>query len=247
MSKENKIYGIRAVIEAVEADQAINKVYLQKGLGGDLYQELEALLRKKGISTSYVPVERLNRFTQNNHQGAVADIAPVDFHHFETLMEQVLSDESKKPLFLLLDQVSDVRNFGAIIRTAECCGVSGIIIPRSGSAPLNQDTVKTSAGGVFNVPIAKVNHLKDALFYMQSSGVHVVAATEKAEKSIYESQMSEACAIVMGAEDKGITPSILKMVDESVKLPLLGEIGSLNVSVACGVFLYEAVRQRGLY
>ncbi|MEO1487125.1 MAG: 23S rRNA (guanosine(2251)-2'-O)-methyltransferase RlmB [Bacteroidota bacterium] len=247
MSKQSKIYGIRAVIEAVEAGQAINKVYLQKGLSGELYQELEALLRRRGISTSYVPIERLNRFTANNHQGAVADIAPVDFHDFETLMEQVLSDESKTPLFLLLDQVSDVRNFGAIIRTAECCGVSGIIVPRSGSAPLNQDTVKTSAGGVFNVPIAKVNHLKDALFYMQSSGIHVVAATEKAKKSIYESKMSEPCAIVMGAEDKGITPSVLKMVDESVKLPLLGEIGSLNVSVACGVFLYEAVRQRGLF
>lgn len=239
----NQIYGLRALLEAIEADQPINKIFLQKGLGGELFRELETAIRKNGISCSYVPVEKLNRLTKNNHQGAVGQISPVKFHQFEALVEQVLEKETT-PLFLLLDQVSDVRNFGAIIRTAECCGVHGIIVPKSGAAPITDDTIKTSAGAVFNVPIAKVDHLKDAIFYLQSSGIAVVAATEKTENSIYDIDFKTPSAIVMGAEDKGISPSVLKIVDHKAKLPLLGQIGSLNVSVASGVFLYEAVRQR---
>jgi 23S rRNA (guanosine2251-2'-O)-methyltransferase len=239
----NQIYGIRAVLEAIDSEQPINKIFLQKGLGGELFRELETSIRKKGISSSYVPIEKLNRLTKNNHQGVVANISPVQFHNFEDLVEQVLSKE-KSPLFLLLDQVSDVRNFGAIIRTAECCGVDGIIIPKTGAAPITDDTVKTSAGAAFKVPIAKVDHLKDAIFYLQSSAIQVVAATEKSENDIYAVDFNTPCAIVMGAEDKGISNSILNLVDHKAKLPLLGEIGSLNVSVACGVFLYEVVRQR---
>lgn len=243
MSSSNQIYGLHAIMEAIEADQPINKVFLQKGLGGELYRELETAIRKNGVSCSYVPVEKLNRLTRNNHQGAVANISPVQFHNFEHLAEEVLTRE-KKPLFLLLDQVSDVRNFGAIIRTAECCGVHGIIVPKSGAAPISEDTVKTSAGAVFNVPFAKVDHLKDAIFYLQSSGVSVIAATEKSEDEIYTVNFNQSSAIIMGAEDKGISASVLNLVDHKAKLPLMGEIGSLNVSVACGMFLYEAVRQR---
>lgn len=239
----DQIYGIRAVLEAIEAEQPINKIFLQKGLKGELYKELETAIRKNGVSCSYVPVEKLNRLTRNNHQGVVAQISPVKFHNFEALVEKVLELE-EEPFFLLLDQVSDVRNFGAIIRTAECCGVHGIIVPKTGAAPITDDTVKTSAGAAFNVPIAKVEHLKDAIFYLQSSGISVVAASEKTDNEIYTIDFKVPCAIVMGAEDRGISSSVLNIVDHKGKLPLLGKIGSLNVSVACGVFLYEVVRQR---
>ncbi|TMU57588.1 23S rRNA (guanosine(2251)-2'-O)-methyltransferase RlmB [Flagellimonas algicola] len=239
----NQIYGIRAIMEAIEAEQPINKIYLQKGLGGELFRELETVIRKNGISSSYVPIEKLNRLTKNNHQGAVAQISPVEFQNFESLVERVMEKENV-PFFLLLDQISDVRNFGAIIRTAECCGVHGIIVPKNGAAPITDDTVKTSAGAVFNVPIAKVDHLKDAIYYLQASGIAVIGATEKTENQIYSADFKSPCAIVMGAEDKGISNSVMKALDNKVKLPLLGQIGSLNVSVACGVFLYEVVRQR---
>ena len=243
LEKKETVYGIRAVLEAINANQPINKIFVQKGLKGDLFKELESAARKNGISLSYVPVEKLNRLTRNNHQGAVAQISPVEFHNFEALVEKTLSKE-EYPLFLLLDGVSDVRNFGAIIRTAECSGVHGIIIPKNGAAPITDDTVKTSAGAAFNVPIAKVDHLKDAVFYLQSSGIVVTGATEKAEDDIYGIDFKKPTAIIMGSEDKGISPSTLSIIDHKAKLPLLGKIGSLNVSVACGVFLYEVVRQR---
>ncbi len=230
-------------MEAINAEQPINKIFIQKGLKGELYKELESSVRKNGLSLSYVPVEKLNRLTRNNHQGVVAQISPVQFHQFEELVEQVLSKE-QLPLFLMLDGVSDVRNFGAIIRTAECCGVHGIIIPKNGAAPITDDTVKTSAGAAFNVPIAKVDHLKDAIFYLQSSGIVVTGATEKADDEIYGVDFNQPTALIMGSEEKGISPSTLNIIDHQAKLPLMGKIGSLNVSVACGVFLYEVVRQR---
>ncbi len=241
----DQIYGIRAVLEAIASGRAINKIFLQKGLKGELFKELEAAIRKNQLSASYVPVEKLNRLTKNNHQGVVADISPVTFHTLEALVEKTTKKEAPA-LFLLLDQLSDVRNFGAIIRTAECTGVDGIIIPKKGAAPVTGDTIKTSAGAVFKIPIAKVDHIKDAVFYLQASGVSVIAATEKTENLLYDIPMKGAVAIVMGAEDTGISPSVLKTVDHTAKLPLLGTIESLNVSVACGVFLYEVVRQRSL-
>ena len=243
MENETQIFGIRAVIEAVNAGETIDKVFLQKGLKGDLFSELESLLNRKSINKSYVPVEKLNRLTRNNHQGAVAQISPIEFHSMETLVTNVLESD-KTPLFLLLDQLSDVRNFGAIIRTAECTGVDGIIIQKKGGAPVNGDTIKTSAGAVFKIPICKVDHIKDAVFYMQASGIKVIAATEKTNNMLYDVSFTEPCAIIMGSEGRGINPSTLKVVDDKAKLPLLGDIESLNVSVACGAFLYEAIRQR---
>ena len=243
MQNETQIFGIRAIIEAINANEIIDKVFLQKGLKGELFSELEFLLRQKSINSSYVPIEKLNRLTKGNHQGAVAQISPIAFHELETLVTNTLETE-EKPLFLLLDQLSDVRNFGAIIRTAECTGVHGIIIQKKGGAPVNGDTIKTSAGAVFKVPICKVDHIKDAVFYMQASGIKVIAATEKTDDTLYDVSFNEPCAIIMGSEDRGINPSILKVVDARAKLPLLGTIESLNVSVACGAFLYEAVRQR---
>lgn len=243
MEKENQIFGIRAIIEAINANKEIDKVFIQKDAEGDLMKDLMKAMKRNNVNFSYVPVEKLNRLTPNNHQGAVATIAPISFVSLETLVEGALIGD-KKPLFLILDQLSDARNFGAIIRTAECTGVSGIIIQKQGSAPVNGDTVKTSAGAVFNVPICKVDHIKDAIFYLQGSGVKTVAATEKTESHIYDINLNEPVAIIMGSEDRGVNPSVLKIVDEKAKLPMFGTIESLNVSVACGAFLYETVRQR---
>jgi len=231
MKNETTIFGIRAIIEAINSGKTIDKVFLQKGLKGELFTELETVLRKNSVNSSYVPVEKLNRLTRNNHQGAVAQISPIAFHDLETLVTNVL-ESGKTPLFLLLDQLSDVRNFGAIIRTAECTGVDGIIVQKKGGAAVNGDTIKTSAGAVFKIPICKVDHIKDAVFYMQASDIKVVAATEKTNNTLYDVSFKEPCAIIMGSEGRGINPSTLKVVDAKAKLPLLGEIESLNVSVA---------------
>ena len=243
MKSDHTIYGIRAIQEAIHSGTPINKVYLQKGLQGDLFTQLEEDIRRSKISHSYVPLQKLDKLAHGNHQGAVAKISQIAFQDFESVAEAVMATE-KLPLFLLLDQVTDVRNFGAIIRTAECTGVHAIIVPTSGSAPLNENAIKTSAGAAFNIPIAKVDHLKDAIFYLRSSGVVVTGATEKAEHEIYSLDFNQPTAIIMGSEEKGISPSTLNILDHRAKLPLMGKIGSLNVSVACGVFLYEVVRQR---
>ncbi|RZJ33342.1 MAG: 23S rRNA (guanosine(2251)-2'-O)-methyltransferase RlmB [Flavobacterium sp.] len=243
MEKDNQIFGIRAIIEAIQSGTVIDKVFIQKEASGDLMKELLKVMKQNNTNFSYVPVEKLNRLTHLNHQGAVAVISPIAFHDLESLVETVI-ESGKTPLFLILDQISDARNFGAIIRTAECTGVNGIIVQKAGSAPVNGDTVKTSAGAVFNIPICKVEHIKDAIFHLQGSGIKTVAATEKTENDIYSIDLSGPVAIIMGSEDRGINPSVLKTVDEKAKLPMFGTIGSLNVSVACGAFLYETVRQR---
>ncbi len=243
MKNETQIFGIRSVIEAIKAGKTIDKLFIQKGLQGAIAKELQQLVKSHAISAAIVPIEKLNRLTRKNHQGVVAFIAPVAFHDIEELTLQVI-ESGKTPLFLILDQLSDVRNFGAIIRTAECTGVNGIIIQKKGGAPVSADTVKTSMGAIFNIPICKVDHIKDAIFYLQASGIQTVAATEKATNTVYDVDLTQPIAIVMGSEGKGISNSVLKLVDHSAKLPMYGEIASLNVSVACGVFLYEAIRQR---
>lgn len=244
MESSTNIFGLRAIIEAINSGSTINKVYLQKGLRGNLFFELETLIKQEKITTSFVPVEKLDRLSKNkNHQGAVAQISPVEFTDLEYLIESSL-EATTTPLFLILDQVSDVRNFGAIIRTAECTGVNGIIIQQSGSAPINAETIKTSAGAAFKMPICRVSHIKDAIYTLQSSDIKIVAATEKTDDLLYSIDLKQPIAIVMGSEHRGVNPSVLKIIDYKAKLPLLGEIGSLNVSVACGAFLYETIRQR---
>ncbi len=243
MTDTTIIFGIRAVMEAIQNNETIDKIYIQKGLSGHLFHELQQKTKSGDFNISYVPVEKLNRLVKGNHQGVVAKISPVAFAELEETVEKILNKESS-PLFLLLDQIDDVRNFGAIIRTAECCGVDAIIIPKKGGAPVTADTVKTSAGAIFKIPLIKVDHIKDAIYYMQASGIKVVAATEKTEHLIYSVDLKQPLALVMGNEGKGISDSVLKLVDEKAKLPMKGSIGSLNVSVACGSFLYEVVRQR---
>jgi 23S rRNA (guanosine2251-2'-O)-methyltransferase len=243
MEKSGLIFGIRAVIGAIQAGKEIDKVFVQQDTSGDLMRELHRTMKNAGVNFSYVPAEKLKRMTTANHQGVVATVSPIGFTDLETLVERLAATD-KMPLLLVLDQISDARNFGAIIRTAECCGVNGIIVSKSGAAPVNGDTVKTSAGAVFNVPICKVEHIKDAVFFLQGSGVKTVAATEKTDVLLYDLDLSVPLAIVMGSEDRGINPSVLKVVDEKAKLPMFGTIGSLNVSVACGAMLYETIRQR---
>jgi len=201
-------------------------------------------LKEHNIASSHVPIEKLNHLTKNqNHQGVVAKISAVDFHS----LESILAKQIENALYLLLDQVTDVRNFGAILRTAECTNVTAVIVPSQGSAPINADAIKTSAGAAFKIPICKVNHLLDAIYELQAAEVQIVAVTEKTNASIYEIDLKKPTALIMGSEHKGISPSILKVADQKGKLPLLGTIESLNVSVACGVSLYEIVRQRQSY
>lgn len=238
------IFGIRTVIEAVQSGKNIDKIYIQKGLSGPLFMELLQIIGKRSYNLSYVPIEKLNKLSNGNHQGVVAKISPVKFRELEEVVQEILDDDTKKPLFLLLDQITDARNFGAIIRTAECTGVHAIIVQNKGGAPVNADTVKTSAGAVFNIPLVKVSHIKDAIYYLQSSGVKIVAASEKTDTSVYDVDFTQPTALVMGSEEKGVNPSVLKLADEKAKLPMYGSIASLNVSVACGAFLYEIVRQR---
>ncbi|MAZ26380.1 MAG: 23S rRNA (guanosine(2251)-2'-O)-methyltransferase RlmB [Cytophagaceae bacterium] len=241
--KKTQIYGTRAIIEAISAEEDIDKIFIQKDQQNPLTKQLEGMANAQGIQISYVPIQKLNKLTRENHQGAVAQISPIKLQDFETVVNAAL-EKDKPALFLILDQLSDVRNFGAIVRTAECTGVQAIIVPKTGSAPITDDAIKTSAGAIFSMPVCKVDHVKDAIFYLQGSGVQIVAATEKTDDNLYNMDFKKPTALVMGSEDKGVSPGVLKLVDQKAKLPMYGNISSLNVSVACGAFLYEIVRQR---
>ena len=239
-----KIFGLRAILEAIDAGKEIEKVYLQKEIQGSLAKALQHKINDNNISFSYVPLEKLNKLSKfQNHQGAVAKTSSISFQDLDTLIGEIIESKAV-PLFLLLDQISDVRNLGAILRTAECTGVDAVIIPSHGSAPINADAIKTSAGAAFKLPIAKVNHVLDAIYQLQAIDVQIISVTEKSTQSIYDLDFTKPTALVLGSEHKGISNSVLKISDHKGKLPLLGTIDSLNVSVAAGVALYEIVRQR---
>lgn len=244
MQNNQIIFGIRAIIEAINSGKTLEKVYLQRELKGSLIYELKTAIKTHKIASSFVPIEKLNKLSKfQNHQGAVAKISEIAFTDLELLIEREI-ETNESPLFLLLDQITDVRNFGAIIRTAECANVNGIIVPNHGNAPLNADAIKTSAGAAFKIPICKVEHIKDALFILQAADIQIVSITEKTDQLIYNLDLKKPTALIMGSEQRGISPSILKLSDAKARLPLLGEIESLNVSVACGIALYEVIRQR---
>jgi len=237
------IFGLRAILEAIQSGKPIDKVWLLKGTQSKLFEQLLHVLREKNIAFSFVPVERLDRFSSKNHQGAVARVAALETKEMEPLIEQIM-ETKENPLFVLLDGITDARNFGAILRSAAAVGVDAIFIPNSGSAPLNGDVVKTSAGGAFKVPIAKVQHLKDAVYLLHAHSVPTLAITEKAQQIIYKKNLKGPIAVVFGSEDIGISNGLLKILDNQAKLPMQQSIDSLNVSVACGVIFYEIVRQR---
>jgi len=243
--KQNTIFGIYPVQEAITSNIIIDKLFIQKDTTNPKIESIIKMLKESDTTITQVPTEKLNRLTRGNHQGIVAITSPISFSSLEEVVEKALA-MSLNPLFLVLDQISDVRNFGAIIRTAECTGVNAIIIQKKGGAPVTGDTVKTSAGAIFKIPICKVDHIKDAIFYLQASNIETISATEKTDNSIYSLDLKKPIAIIMGSEDKGVSKSVLNIVDHKAALPLKGQVNSLNVSVACGAFLYEVVRQRGL-
>ena len=243
MAKDQLIYGLRPILQALQDNQTLGNVFLQKGIGGALYTQLEGELRAAGIAPKYVPVEKLNRLTPGNHQGAVAYLSPIEFQDLETTIMQVI-ESGHKPLILALDRITDVRNFGAIARTAESAGVHAIVIPKNDSAPVNSDAIRTSTGALLELPVCKVGHIKDAVFLAQSLGLKIIAGTEKSEDDIYAAPFNEGCMLIMGNEETGVHKSLLQLADHKAKIPMMGTINSLNVSVATGILLYEAVRQR---
>lgn len=239
MHNDNTIFGIHPVLEALKSEKALDKIWLLKG--GENHQEVIGLANELDVKVSFVPHQKFRKYQSKNHQGVVAFMSPVDFVDFETTINEAL-EENKEAVFLLLDGITDVRNFGSILRTAECTGVSAVIIPQQGTARVNDDMVKTSAGAIFNIPICKVNYLKDAIYFLQASGVTLVGASEKANHSLFESNIAKPAALVMGSEGHGIHHGIIKLLDHTYHLPMKGKTQSLNVSVACGLFLYELMR-----
>lgn len=244
MEKGDFIFGIRAIIEAIRSGKTIDKLLVKKGMKGDLYQELSQLLKEYQIVTQAVPEQKLNRITRKNHQGVIAFISPVPFYDVPEIVARTF-EEGKTPFFLYLDQVSDVRNFGAIVRTAECAGVNAIIVPERGRAQISGDAMKTSAGGLNHIPICKVRNATGTIRFLQDSGIKAFAASEKGSDLYSEKDYTMPCVLIMGAEDTGVSDDLLRVADELVQIPVLGKIESLNVSVAAGVLMYEVVKQRG--
>lgn len=243
MERNEYIFGIRAVIEAIEAGKDIDKVYIKKDLQGELANELLDLLRQYGIVTQRVPIERINKITRKNHQGVVAILSAVTYHRLENLVPQLYED-GIMPFIVVLDGITDVRNFGAIARTCECVGANAIVIPERGSVSVGGDAIKTSAGALHHIPVCREKNIHSALRFLKDTGYTIIAASEKANISYTQADYTGPIAIVMGAEDTGVSPESLRQCDSLVSIPMFGNISSLNVSVAAGIMMYEVVRQR---
>ncbi len=243
MESSDYIYGIRAVIEAIEAGKDIDKILIKKDLQGELASHLMTLVRKHRLLALRVPVEKINRITRNNHQGVVAILSSVTYSRVGLLVPE-LYEKGVDPFVVVLDGVTDVRNFGAIARTAECCGANAIIIPERGSASAGGDAMKTSAGALNYITVCRERNLAAGVKYLKDNGYRIVAVSEKATTNYTHSDYTGPVALVMGAEDVGISAEIMNLCDEKVFIPMFGKIGSLNVSVAAGVMMYEVVRQR---
>lgn len=241
--EENMIFGTRAVIEAVNAGKEIDKIIIQKGLSNQLYSELRKAIKDLDIPIQIVPPEKINRITSKNHQGVLAFLAQITYYDAEDLLGQVF-EKGKVPLVLILDRVTDVRNFGAIARSADCAGVDFIVIPSRGAAQINADAVKTSAGALNRIPVCREDNLKQTIEFLKDSGLQIIACHEKTENYHFDADLSKPTAIIMGSEENGISNEYLKRSDIQVKIPMVGNIASLNVSVATGIILFEAVKQR---
>ncbi len=243
MERNEYIFGIRAVMEAIEAGKDIDKVFIKKDLQGELVGELFEMIKQYGIVTQRVPIERINKITRKNHQGVVAILSAVTYHSLENLVPQLYED-GILPFIVVLDGITDVRNFGAISRTCECVGANAVVIPERGSVSVNADAVKTSAGALHHLPVCRERNVVSAVKFLKENGYQIVAASEKASISYTEADYTGPIALVMGAEDIGISPEVLRLCDTFVSIPMFGNISSLNVSVAAGVMMYEVVRQR---
>ena len=238
----NLIFGIRPVVEAIEAGREIEKLYIRKGAEGQLMTELRDLCLRHRVHVQEVPVEKLNRLVRGNHQGVVAQIAAIAYVQLDDILERVPDDET--PLVVVFDGVTDVRNFGAIARSAECAGAHGLIAPLKNSAPVNAEAIRASAGALTTIPVCRVGSIRNTIKTLQDEGFQVVAATEKSRKLLYDADLRRPTALVMGAEETGISKEVLKLCDERLAIPLIGRIESLNVSAAAAVMLFEVVRQR---
>ena len=240
-----EIYGIRSIMEAIESSKEISRVYLIKSNDqkSSLFKSLVNLLENNNVKYSFVPKEKFRKYNNKNHQGAVAVLSPVKLLSIEELLSMTFDKKSPKT-YVLLDGITDVRNFGAIIRTAVASNIDGIIIPQNNSAPVNSDVVKTSSGGVFNIPIARVNNIKDAILHLNSLEINIVSLSEKGDRTIYDYNFQDSTAIIMGSEEKGITKSVLSLSNEILKIPISPKIDSLNVSSAFSAVAFEIMRQR---
>jgi 23S rRNA (guanosine2251-2'-O)-methyltransferase len=244
VEKSEMIFGVRAVIEALEAGKEIDKILVKKDIQSELSRELFAALKGKLIPVQRVPVERINRITRKNHQGVVAFISAITYQRVEDVVP-FLFEQGKNPLLVMLDGLTDVRNFGAIARTCECAGVDAVIIPAKNSVSVNADAMKTSAGALHTLPVCREQNLTTAIRFLKDSGFKIVAATEKGDYDYTKANYADPVCIIMGAEDTGVPYEHLSLCDEWIKIPMRGKIESLNVSVAAGVLIYEAVKQRG--
>lgn len=243
MDKQELAYGTRAVIEAARSGRQVEKVFLQAGVANDLMKELVQTLKDSGIPFSWVPAEKLNRLTSKNHQGAVAFLSAIQYAALQPIIDHVYA-QGRVPFLLLLDRITDVRNFGAVARTCECAGLDAIVMEDHGNAPVTSDAIKTSAGALHHLPVCRVKSLKQTMKELRDNGIQVVACTEKAADDLYSVDLSGPTALLLGSEEDGISASLLKDADRLVKIPMKGKIESLNVSVAAGIAIYEAVRQR---
>ncbi len=243
MDKTDLIYGTRAVMEAVRAGRPIEKIFLQTGLTNDLMKELVNALKDHGIPYSWVPAEKISRLTSKNHQGVVGLLSAVQYASMQVLIDKAYS-EGRTPFFLLLDRITDVRNFGAVARTCECAGLDAMVIEEKGNSPVTSDAVKTSAGALHYIPVCRVKSMQGAIKDLKDNGIQVVACTEKASKNLYAVNLTSPTALLFGSEEDGIDPALLKEADIAAKIPMKGKIESLNISVAAGVAIYEVMRQK---
>lgn len=245
-SKEQApLFGIRPLIEAIEAGKTIDRIFMQRGLRGENVKELLQLLRERGLHYQQVPIEKLNRLTKKNHQGIVAFMTHVEYQPIEAVLPGIY-EKGEEPLLIMLDRVTDVRNFGAIARSAECLGGHALIVPQRGMAPANGDAVKSSAGALLRLPICREANLKSSLQFLKDSGVQLLAVTEKGKQSVHEADLDGPICLLMGSEEDGISPEYLKMAHQQVFIPMIGHTASLNVSVSAGILLAEVQRQRRL-
>ncbi|GHM99844.1 23S rRNA (guanosine(2251)-2'-O)-methyltransferase RlmB [Cytophagales bacterium WSM2-2] len=243
MNNKDTIFGTRAVMEAIKAGREIEKIFIQAGLNNELIRELINTAQSRKVPFTFVPQQKLNTLGGKNHQGVVCQLAVVQYASLESIIDKCYN-EGREPFFLILDRITDVRNFGAIARTVECAGLDAIIIGDKGNAPISADAMKTSAGALNHLPVCREKDMHKTFLFLKDNGVQIVACTEKAEKSLYEAELNSPLAIIMGSEEDGISPQMLKDADYLAKIPMQGQISSLNVSVAAGIAIYEAVRQK---
>lgn len=244
MKKEQDyIFGTRAVLEAIKAGKEIDRVLIARKSDTPVSKELFTVVRENEIPWQFVPVEKINRITRKNHQGILAFLSEISYSPLVEIITRAY-ESGQDPLLVILDRVSDVRNFGAIARSAECLGFTGIVVPEKGSARINADAVKTSAGALMNIPVARVSSLANTLKYLKDSGIRIVAATEKTDKLLYQEKFSGPTALILGNEETGISENLLFLCDQKIRIPMHGETESLNVSVAASIMMYEVLRQR---